>query len=969
MNKVGWILGLLVLATVVQAEDFNLYGTDHLDVTSSYSWGRLYQSSSTRILPNGQVNWLYAYDSSSVDVNGGRVDYFVAENNSTVSVSSGEVGRLWTYDSSTVMVSGGNVGDLNLSSNSAATISGGQVGCLSSDELVSGGPQRISVTGGTIETFCAEIYLRGNEQLNYTAAGLSRSDLAGYGVQLAEGTVNQVYTDFRTQDTSRLDISGGSLNWVEAMGNSHVTLTEGHIGSISANQDSAVTICAGSIDRAYARGSSTMTVTGGSIDELDADQLQYGGPTRVAVTGGSVGTLHSRIEVSGDQELNYTGENGLADFGVQMAEGTVHQLDTSLSALDTSRLTFSGGNLEFLSARDNSRVTMAGGHAERLYSGDNSAVAISGGDISWITDIRGNSTASVSGGHMDYFSTSDNSAVTVSDGSMNRLAVWDLHHGGPQRVTVTGGTVDGLSAYITVTENEHLTYTADSDLAEFGVQVAEGTVKEMSTNFEVSNTARLTMSGGNVAWIDARWGNPIVEVSGGRVDLIRSMNGATNITGGNIDVISSDPGSTVAVSGGSVTYLTAGGLQFGGSQQVAITGGTVDTLTASVSLSGDEQQSYTADTTLASFGVQVADGTVAHLVTGFDLSDSSRLTVSGGNVDYISARNSSGVNIMGGHVNQVYLDESGAAMVSVSGGHVANLNAGMLHYGGPQRVTITGGEVDKLSSDCYISGDEQFSFTADADLESFGVQMVEGAVTHLATNFYVLDNSRLTVSGGNIADLYVSNLRYGGPQRVTVTGGNVDTLRSQIILSGHDHLIYTTEIGLSDFGVQAVAGTVNHFNISLFAVDTSVLVVSGGSLESLGVEDNATVSISGGDISSLNAYGSSTVDISGGDINRLDVDSDSRVTILGGIIHELSVGRGTTLLQGFDFVLGEGLVWGIDGQTILGTGLLQGKWLDQTEPWTIDITYNYSGMIRAIPEPMTLSLLALGGVLMARRRK
>jgi hypothetical protein len=71
--------------------------------------------------------------------------------------------------------------------------------------------------------------------------------------------------------------------------------------------------------------------------------------------------------------------------------------------------------------------------------------------------------------------------------------------------------------------------------------------------------------------------------------------------------------------------------------------------------------------------------------------------------------------------------------------------------------------------------------------------------------------------------------------------------------------------------------------------------------------------------------------------------------------------------HGRDFGLHGGL-W-LDGDRVLGTGLLTGEWTDGT-PWAVNILDNAStATIRAIPEPATLLLLALGGAVLVLRRR
>jgi len=67
------------------------------------------------------------------------------------------------------------------------------------------------------------------------------------------------------------------------------------------------------------------------------------------------------------------------------------------------------------------------------------------------------------------------------------------------------------------------------------------------------------------------------------------------------------------------------------------------------------------------------------------------------------------------------------------------------------------------------------------------------------------------------------------------------------------------------------------------------------------------------------------------------------------------------------FILGSGLT--LDGQRILGTGILGGEWFDGTN-WSVEIYQNDpNATILATPEPATLCLLVLGGSALLRRRK
>ena len=150
----------------------------------------------------------------------------------------------------------------------------------------------------------------------------------------------------------------------------------------------------------------------------------------------------------------------------------------------------------------------------------------------------------------------------------------------------------------------------------------------------------------------------------------------------------------------------------------------------------------------------------------------------------------------------------------------------------------------------------------------------------------------------------------------------------------------------------------------LYAYDSSTVEVSGGIVGGVVAYDTTDVEISGGESDYLYAHG--TADISGGSVDRLDVYSTSSVNLSGGEMDDLYA-RGDVTFTGREFHLGAGL--SLDGDQVLGTGFLSGEWYDGTN-WTVNIARNDSGaVILLVPEPATLSLLALGGLAMLRRRR
>ncbi len=168
------------------------------------------------------------------------------------------------------------------------------------------------------------------------------------------------------------------------------------------------------------------------------------------------------------------------------------------------------------------------------------------------------------------------------------------------------------------------------------------------------------------------------------------------------------------------------------------------------------------------------------------------------------------------------------------------------------------------------------------------------------TNLYSNDTSSVTVSGGNIRFLYSY-----GTSNVILSDGNID------FLDGYG---------------------------------TSKAVVSGGHIDYLYNYDTSSTSISGGSIKTMVALNTSSMSISGGSITDL-----------------LAIGSSSFTFYGYDFrAMGD---VSLQGDKVLGTGALAGKWLDGT-PWVTNIIQHDGGatILMGVPEPSTVVLLVAGGL-------
>ncbi|KKM02169.1 hypothetical protein LCGC14_1785700 [marine sediment metagenome] len=206
-----------------------------------------------------------------------------------------------------------------------------------------------------------------------------------------------------------------------------------------------------------------------------------------------------------------------------------------------------------------------------------------------------------------------------------------------------------------------------------------------------------------------------------------------------------------------------------------------------------------------------------------------------------------------------------------------------------------------------------------------------------------------------------------------------DTGRADFILSGSEHLEVDS---LHDVGILYDSSTANvvaggriasvYVNDAgglinsggaiawLRAYDTGSVEFSAGTFNKLDAYETSNVVISGGELyGSLSAYDGSSVIISGGELGSLSVEDNSTAEVSGGVVSILA-GLETSIVtfRGYDFRATAGLR--LENDTVLGTGILTGKWFDKT-PWIVDIRQNRA-TIRVVPEPSTLALLAMGAI-------
>ena len=177
-----------------------------------------------------------------------------------------------------------------------------------------------------------------------------------------------------------------------------------------------------------------------------------------------------------------------------------------------------------------------------------------------------------------------------------------------------------------------------------------------------------------------------------------------------------------------------------------------------------------------------------------------------------------------------------------------------------------------------------------------------------------------------------------------------------------------------DSAVNVQGGYIHDLNTR----DRSTLNVSGGLIMNCEAFDNSLITVTNGSVYSLKSSSSeSSISVSGGLLTQASAQQGGNVTISGGLQSDrfFCFADGTITVEGYGFA--------IDGNPVgfgeLGT-ILGGDWNDEparrltgalisSEPIDLDLYIGNTGRIVLIPEPVVLSLLIMGGLVMLRRRR
>jgi hypothetical protein len=969
----------------------------------------------------------FSVPSTNVQVNilGGEVkSFFDAFSGSTVNVSGGTVGGDFTaYSGSTLNISGGEmILGFRAKTGSTVNITGGDIryGFSTGDRVIDGGTALVNISGGNIDGnihagFHSTINMTGGTVTNSIQAGTNSPFSNNVTVNISGGVVG-ASPDFSTgffdgltaNNGSTVNISGGIISAVVAQTGSTINISGGNLGSIGTGfaNNMSVTLFGGefelngapvpgldsigdsvTLDPAVFNGSLlTSTLADGAVlltpltfldsdlnltltaAALPAKQDMINTPTDPAPLGlragqtlnlSAGGALNKYFSAVG-AELNVTGGSvgdrlQLLDTVATLSEGSVGD---DLTALSGSTVNISGGTVGFrFNAETGSTVNISGGTVDRGFNANaNSTINITGGDIENVFEAKADSTVNISGGTVGkFFRALAGSNVNFSGGELrlNGVPVPGLESAGdsvnlslPPDSILTGTLTDGSvfvfsSKFGDRFDGGAATFTAAS------IPVATSDVIHTPTDpvppglrvgqtLNVSDGADL---GNNFAAVGAT-----LNIAGGTVGQnLEVLDSVVTISGGSVGgSFTAFPGSTVNISGGTV----GSGLGVLSDSTVNISGGNV----------GPHISAGASDGSSANVTINISGGVVGRSVGNLSANGGSIVNISGGVVSgRLRAFADSTINLSGGSVTSILTADNSSTF---------NISGGEFFLDG---VLVPGLDAVGDSTGVNLPGGSRLTATlADGTVRIFGSLRNDS----FADGTLNLISSPLPTAPSIInlpTDPVPRGLRTGQTLNLNTDGdlGQFFTAASVSVVN----------VNGGSVGRGFIAESDSTININDGAVGRDFVAFTG-----------STVNIVGGTVGrNFNANSGSTINISGGTVSGdFDAASGSTVNITGGIIgsgFDAFAGSAINLI-GFSFVLdGVDLAPGMTPDDIFPITdrdvVLEGVLADGS-PFSFDLNSNFSNFldffdpnatltVTLVPEPGSLVLLGVGGLLVMRR--
>jgi hypothetical protein len=677
---------------------------------------------------------------------------------------------------------------------------------------------------------------------------------------------------------------------------------------------------------------STLNMSDGAIDLLWASDF-----STVNVSGGGIWDAHLEMQSM-----------------LELGAGTIE----TLQALDGSKVTVSGGTIQNVDLRGQSTINISDGYVRGLEGREEVTFNITGGDVGDELLMYDYSTANISAGNYMHVGGQGHSSINLSGGQFMDVDVWE-----EASLDISGGTFEhvlaggwGPAAQISGGAIQHLLlennlldiswgeiYSLENMNAQATINISNGYVRGLEGREEVT----FNITGGDVDPILQMYDYSTANISAGDYMGIDGHEHSTiNLSGGQFANVGVWEEASLSISGGTFEHVWAGG--WGPAAQVS--GGSIQSLSLENSvldISGGEI--YSLENMNAQAIINISDGYVRGLegqeqvtfnITGGDVGDEllmydySTANISAGNYIHVGGQGHSSINLSGGQFMDVDVWEE--ACLNISGGTFEHV---MANGWGPA-AQISGGAIQHLLLEnnlLDISGGEIYS------LENM--------------------NAQATI---NISDGYVRGLE--GREEVTfnISGGDVDP-----ILRMDDYSTLNISAGINQMigglGHSSIDVSGGQFDLVVVLQEAS-LNISGGQFTDVGAEQNSKLGISGGTFEHVLVWENVMAEIFGGTIQEFLASDSSTTDIFGGEIVGFLCADGSSVVN----IYGYGFAYDPYGGGQNG-GQLTGFWLDNTG-FVIDFmdcsptSSTYYDHVYLVPEPTTLLLLGLGGLMLRRRR-
>jgi hypothetical protein len=189
-----------------------------------------------------------------------------------------------------------------------------------------------------------------------------------------------------------------------------------------------------------------------------------------------------------------------------------------------------------------------------------------------------------------------------------------------------------------------------------------------------------------------------------------------------------------------------------------------------------------------------------------------------------------------------------------------------------------------------------------------------------------------------------------------------------------DYVVYPDNI-LVDYEWPGPQTTVNVLDDAyvegIESYGNSIINVYGGLVQVIFSWDNSQVNVYDGSLSGAAARGNSQINIYAGDVYVLFAVEKGQLDIFGGMSLEelVVVENGIAMVHGCDFAVDGTPVGYVELSSVINqiSGQLTGTLLSG-DPLNVLCEINDDGQIFLVPEPATILLLGLGGLVFLRRR-